>query len=143
MGLVYGYPVEDIVTGLSIQCKGWKPVYYHPSKPAFQGAAPVNLDICIIQFKRWSEGMFQVFLSKYCPFICGRGKIKFGGQMGYCIYLLWPMLSLPTLCYVILPSLSLLNDVPLFPEVRKTLSQSFLRYNLVYEIILQLVILSV
>ncbi|KAL8469677.1 hypothetical protein ACS0TY_032504 [Phlomoides rotata] len=117
MGLVYGCPVEDIVTGLSIQCRGWKPVYYHPSKAAFQGAAPVNLDISLIQFKRWSEGMFQIFLSKHCPFIYGHGKIKFGGQMGYCIYLLWPMLALPTLCYVILPSLSLLCDVPLFPEV--------------------------
>ncbi|KAL8469678.1 hypothetical protein ACS0TY_032505 [Phlomoides rotata] len=99
MGLVYGCLIEDIVTGLSIQCRGWKPVYYHPSKAAFQGAAPINLDISLIQFKKWSEGMFQIFLSKYC------------------IYLLWPILALPTLCYVILPSLFLLYDVPLFPEV--------------------------
>ncbi|XP_057765429.1 cellulose synthase-like protein E6 [Salvia miltiorrhiza] len=117
MGLVYGCPVEDIVTGLSIQCRGWKPVYYNPSKHAFKGVAPTTLDVSLIQFTRWSEGMFQIFLSKYCPFILGRGKISFGGQMGYCIYLLWPMLSLPTLCYAIIPALALLRDVPLFPKV--------------------------
>lgn len=32
MGLVYGCPVEDIVTGLAIQCRGWKPVYYNPKR---------------------------------------------------------------------------------------------------------------
>lgn len=117
MGLVYGCPVEDIVTGLSIQCRGWRPVYYNPSKHAFKGVAPTTLDVSLIQFTRWSEGMFQIFLSKYCPFIYGRGKIAFGGQMGYCIYLLWPMLSLPTLCYTIFPALYLLRGVPLFPKV--------------------------
>ncbi|KAH6778605.1 cellulose synthase like E1 [Perilla frutescens var. frutescens] len=117
MGLVYGFPVEDIVTGLSIQCRGWKPVYYNPTKHAFKGVAPTSLDVSLIQFTRWTEGLFQIFLSKYCPFIHGRGKIQFGGQLGYCIYLLWPMLSLPTLCYAIAPALSLLRGVPLFPKV--------------------------
>ncbi|KAK4484750.1 hypothetical protein RD792_007344 [Penstemon davidsonii] len=117
MGLVYGCAVEDIVTGLTIQCRGWKPVYYDPRKNAFQGVAPITLDIALIQFKRWSEGMFQIFFSKYCPFIYGHGKIKLGAQMGYCIYLLWAPVSLPTLCYVIIPPLSLLHGVPLFPKV--------------------------
>ncbi|KAI3456800.1 hypothetical protein Pfo_013463 [Paulownia fortunei] len=117
MGLVYGCPVEDIVTGLTIQCRGWKPVYYNPSKYGFLGVAPTTLDVSLLQFKRWSEGMFQVFFSKYCPFIYGHGRIKFGAQMGYCIYLLWAPMSLPTLCYVVIPALSLLRDVPLFPEV--------------------------
>ncbi|KAI3466411.1 hypothetical protein Pfo_023074 [Paulownia fortunei] len=117
MGLVYGYPVEDIVTGLTIQCRGWKPVYYNPSKNAFQGVAPTTLDVALIQFKRWSDGMFQIFFSKHCPFIHGHGKIRLGAQMGYCIYLLWAPVSLPTLCYVVIPALYLLHDVPLFPEV--------------------------
>ncbi|KAG8386011.1 hypothetical protein BUALT_Bualt03G0104700 [Buddleja alternifolia] len=117
MGLVYGCPVEDIVTGLTIQCRGWMPIYYNPSKYAFQGVAPTTLDISLIQFKRWSEGMFQIFLSKYCPFIYGHGKIKLGAQMGYCIYLLWAPISLPALCYLIIPPLCLLHNVPLFPQV--------------------------
>ncbi|KAG5568038.1 hypothetical protein H5410_064948 [Solanum commersonii] len=38
-------------------------------------------------------------------------------QMGYCIYLIWAPLSLPTLTYVLVTSLSLLHGIPLFPEV--------------------------
>ncbi|KAF3659628.1 Cellulose synthase-like protein E1 [Capsicum annuum] len=117
MGLMYGYPVEDIITGLTIQCRGWKSLYYNPSKPAFLGVAPTILDVALVQHKRWAEGMFQIFLSKYCPFIYGHGKIKLGAQMGYCIYLLWPPVSVPTLTYVLVPSLSLLHGIPLFPKV--------------------------
>ncbi|XP_073124446.1 cellulose synthase-like protein E6 [Henckelia pumila] len=117
MGLVYGCPVEDIVTGLTIQCRGWKPVYYNPIKSAFLGVAPITLDIALVQFKRWAEGMFQIFFSKYCPFVYGRGRISLGAQMGYCIYLLWAPVSLPTLGYVIIPALCLLHEMPLFPEV--------------------------
>ncbi|XP_009624029.1 cellulose synthase-like protein E6 [Nicotiana tomentosiformis] len=117
MGLIYGCPVEDIITGLTIQCRGWKSVYYNPSKPAFLGVAPTILDVALVQHKRWSEGLFQIFLSKYCPFIYGHGKIKFAAQMGYCIYLLWAPVSVPTLFYVSVPSLCLLHGVSLFPEV--------------------------
>lgn len=116
MGLVYGCPVEDIVSGLTIQCRGWKSFYYNPEREAFLGVAPATLDISLIQFKRWSEGMFQIFFSKYCPFIYGHKKIKLGAQMGYCIYLLWAPLSLPTLYYVIVPPLCLLHGIPLFPK---------------------------
>ncbi|KAG5570395.1 hypothetical protein H5410_060161 [Solanum commersonii] len=90
---------------------------YNPSKPAFLCVSPTSLDVALVQHKRWSEGMFQIFISKYCPFIYGHGKIKLGAQMGYCIYLLWAPLSLPTLTYVLVTSLSLLHGIPLFPEV--------------------------
>ncbi|CAK9148880.1 unnamed protein product [Ilex paraguariensis] len=117
MGLVYGCPVEDIVTGLTIQCRGWKPVFYNPDKAAFLGVAPNTLDIALVQQKRWSEGMFQIFLSKYCPFIYGHGKIKLGGQMGYCVYLLWASVSIPTLYYAMMPSICLLRGIAIVPEV--------------------------
>ncbi|KAM4092146.1 hypothetical protein ACB094_06G015400 [Castanea mollissima] len=118
MGLIYGCPVEDIVTGLTIQCRGWKSLYYNPDKKAFLGVGPTTLDTVLIQHKRWSEGMFQIFFSKYCPFIYGQGKIKFGAQMGYCIYLLWAPISFPTLYYVIVPSLCLLHGISLFSQVK-------------------------
>ncbi|KAM7278155.1 hypothetical protein ACFE04_005289 [Oxalis oulophora] len=117
MGLIYGCPVEDIVTGLAIQCRGWKSIYYNPEKASFLGVAPNTLDLGLVQFKRWSEGLFQVFLSKYCPFIYGNGKISLGAQMGYCIYLLWAPNSLPTIYYTIVPPLCLLHGIPLFPRV--------------------------
>ncbi|XP_062078928.1 cellulose synthase-like protein E6 [Humulus lupulus] len=117
IGLIYGCPVEDIVTGLAIQCRGWKSVYYNPERYAFVGVAPTTLEVALVQHKRWCEGLSQIFLSKYCPFIYGHGKIKLGAQMGYCIYLLWAPISLPTIFYTIVPPLFLLNGVPLFPEV--------------------------
>ncbi|XAR56805.1 Cellulose synthase (UDP-forming) [Bertholletia excelsa] len=118
MGLVYGCPVEDIVTGLTIQCRGWKPVYYYPERrPAFLGFAPISLGPALLQYKRWAEGLFQIFFSKYCPFFYGHGNIKLGAQMGYCVYLLWAPTSFPTLFYVAVPSLCLLRDIALFPEV--------------------------
>ncbi|KAE8645906.1 cellulose synthase-like protein E6 isoform X1 [Cucumis sativus] len=117
MGLVYGCAVEDIVTGLTIQCRGWRSLYYNPKKRAFLGLAPISLDVALVQYKRWCEGMFQIFLSNYCPFIHGHGKIKFGAQMGYCVYLLWAPLSIPMLYYATVPALCLLKGIPLFPEV--------------------------
>ena len=130
MGLVYGCPVEDIVTGLTIQCRGWRPIYHNPSRYAFLGIAATTLDQSLVQNKRWSEGMFQIFLSKYCPFIYGHGKIKLGAQMGYCVYLLWAAISLGTLCYAVAPSLCLLHGIRIFPEVRRCWTFKFLHFSL-------------
>ncbi|KAA3467354.1 Cellulose synthase-like protein E1 [Gossypium australe] len=58
MGLKYGCPVEDVITGLSIQCRGWKSMYYNPEKTAFLGVEPTTLAQILVQHKRWSEGDF-------------------------------------------------------------------------------------
>jgi len=121
MGLVYGIAVEDIATGLVISCRGWKSIYYNPERKAFVGIAPTTLDVNCLQHMRWSEGLFQVFFSKYCPFIYGHGKIHLGVQMGYCNYLLWAPMSLPTLCYAIVLPISLFHGIPLFPKVVSSL----------------------
>uniref|UniRef100_A0ACD5ZF02 Uncharacterized protein n=1 Tax=Avena sativa TaxID=4498 RepID=A0ACD5ZF02_AVESA len=117
IGVKYGCPVEDVITGLAIHCRGWESVYYNPIRPAFLGVAPATLSQTLLQTKRWSEGNFTIFLSKYCPFLSGHGKIKLRHQMGYCIYALWAPNSLATLYYVIIPSLNLIKSSPLFPEV--------------------------
>lgn len=117
MGLKYGCPVEDVITGLSIQCRGWKSIYYNPQREGFLGVAPVTLSQTLIQHKRWSEGDFQIFISKYCPFIYGHGRITLGLQMGYCTYCLWAPNSFPVLSYVIVPPLCLLNGISLFPSI--------------------------
>ncbi|KAH7546946.1 hypothetical protein FEM48_Zijuj01G0255000 [Ziziphus jujuba var. spinosa] len=67
VGLKYGCPVEDVITGLSIQSKGWKSVYYNPPRKAFLGVAPTTLSQTLVQHKRWSEGDLQILLSKYSP----------------------------------------------------------------------------
>ncbi|KAA8527077.1 hypothetical protein F0562_008694 [Nyssa sinensis] len=117
MGLKYGCPVEDVITGLSIQCKGWKSVYFNPERKAFLGVAPTSLDQTLVQHKRWSEGDLQILLSKYSPAWYGLGKINPGHLMGYCTYCLWAPNSLPFLYYSIVPSLYLLNGISLFPQI--------------------------
>eukprot|EP00261_Vitis_vinifera_P031332 XP_019072575.1 PREDICTED: cellulose synthase-like protein E1 [Vitis vinifera] len=95
MGLIYGCAVEDIITGLAIICRGWKPVYFSPHKSTFLGVAPTTLDQSLIQDKRWSEGLFQILLSKYCPSLYGYGKVKLGARLGYCVYLVSSLWFLP------------------------------------------------
>ncbi|KAF6136221.1 hypothetical protein GIB67_001630 [Kingdonia uniflora] len=118
MGLKYGCPVEDIISGLAIQCRGWKSVYYNPDRKAFLGVAPITLNQSLMQHKRWSEGMFQIAFSSYCcPFTYGYGNIRLGLQMGYCVYCLWAPNSFPVIYYVVVPPLCLLNGISLFPKV--------------------------
>ncbi|XP_027170369.1 cellulose synthase-like protein E1 isoform X2 [Coffea eugenioides] len=117
MGLKYGCPVEDVITGLSIQCQGWKSVYPNPERPAFLGVAGTTLDQILVQQKRWSEGDLQILLSKYSPAWYGLGRIHIGLTMGYLIYCLWSPNCVAVLYYSIIPSLHLLKGIPLFPQV--------------------------
>ncbi|XP_020594803.1 cellulose synthase-like protein E1, partial [Phalaenopsis equestris] len=55
--------------------------------------------------------------SKYCPFLYGFGRTKLGLQMGYSIYCLWAINSIPVLIYVIIPAICLHNEIFLFPNV--------------------------
>lgn len=116
MGLKYGCPVEDVITGLSIQCQGWKSVYCNPSRAGFLGIAATTLDQILVQQKRWSEGDLQILLSKYSPVWYGLGNISPPLTMGYCIYCLWCPNCLATLYYSIIPSLYLLKGISLFPK---------------------------
>ncbi|XP_059596226.1 cellulose synthase-like protein E6 isoform X2 [Vitis vinifera] len=117
MGLKYGCSVEDIITGLSIQCRGWKSISFSPERKGFVGVAPTTLLQSLIQHKRWSEGNFQIFLSRYCPLLYGHKRIPLELQFSYCPYLLWAPNCLPTLYYVAVPSLCLLGGISLFPEI--------------------------
>ncbi|KAK6154479.1 hypothetical protein DH2020_008727 [Rehmannia glutinosa] len=117
MGLKYGCPVEDVITGLSIQCRGWKSIYFNPERKGFLGVAGTTLDQTLVQHKRWSEGDLQIFLSKYSPIWYGLGRIKFGLIMGYCAYCLWSINCFATLYYSTIPALYLLRGVSLFPQV--------------------------
>ncbi|WOG91926.1 hypothetical protein DCAR_0311181 [Daucus carota subsp. sativus] len=117
MGLKYGCAVEDVITGLSIQCNGWKSVYYNPERKGFLGLAPTSLHPTLVQHKRWSEGDLQILLSKYNPASYGFRRIHPGLIMGYYVYILWAPSSLPTLYYCIIPSLHLLIGNSLFPQI--------------------------
>ncbi|CAN4102604.1 unnamed protein product [Withania somnifera] len=117
IGLKYGCPVEDVLTGLTIQCKGWKSVYYRPKRKAFLGVTATTLDQILVQHKRWSEGDLMILFSKYSPVWYGLGKLNPGLVLGYLHYCFWSPNCLATLYYSIIPSLYLLRGISLFPQV--------------------------
>ncbi|KAM3222995.1 cellulose synthase-like protein E1 isoform X2 [Capsicum annuum] len=117
IGLKYGCSVENILTGLTTKCKGWKSVYYHPKRKAFLGVAATTLDQLLVQHKRWSEGDLNIFFSKYSPVWYGLGKLNPGLVLGYLHYCFWSPNCFATLYYSIVPSLYLLKGISLFPQV--------------------------
>ncbi|KAJ9183063.1 hypothetical protein P3X46_006977 [Hevea brasiliensis] len=117
IGLKYGCLVEDVITGLLTQCKGWKSVYLNPERKAFLGVAPITLSQTLVQQKRWSEGHLQILLSKYSPAWYAHAKISLGLQLGYICYNIWSVNCLATLYYSIIPSLYLLKGISLYPQV--------------------------
>ncbi|GAB4858550.1 glycosyltransferase 2 [Ancistrocladus abbreviatus] len=117
MGMKYGIAVEDIVTGLGIQCRGWRSVYFNPERPAYVGLAPTTLAQALAQQKRWGEGNIQIMLSRYCPLVYGYNRISLMHRLGYCHYNIRAANSLPTIYYCVVPSLYLIRGIPLFPEV--------------------------
>lgn len=125
IGAIYGSLVEDVITGLWIQFQGWKSVYYNPTRKAFLGIAPTTLLHTLVQQKRWAEGEFQILFSKYSPTWYGHGKIKLGLILGYCHYNYWATTCFPMLYYSIIPSLSLLKGIPLFPKMSSPWSIPF------------------
>ncbi|XP_062088077.1 cellulose synthase-like protein E6 [Humulus lupulus] len=117
MGVLYGCLVEDILTGLVIQYRGWRSVYYSPERKGFLGAAPTTLLQTLVQHKRWAEGCLQIFLSKYCPLTYGYKKIPLRLRLSYLVYLLWSLNCFASLYYVTVPTLCLLKGISLFPQM--------------------------
>ncbi|KAL3740964.1 hypothetical protein ACJRO7_022133 [Eucalyptus globulus] len=126
MGLKYGCPVEDVLTGFAIHCRGWRSIYFNPERKGFLGVAPTTLLQSLVQHKRWTEGDLQIFLSQYCPLLYGHGKIPLKLQLSYCVYLLWAANCLASLYYVTIPSLCLLRGISLFPKVSSQWSYPFI-----------------
>nr|POE87158.1 cellulose synthase-like protein e6 [Quercus suber] len=116
-GLKYDCVVEDVLTGLTMQCRGWRSMYFNPERKGFLGVVPTTLLQSLVQHKRWSEGVFQIFASRNCPFVLGYKKIPLKLQLSYCIYLLWAPTCLATLYYATVPSLCLLRGISLFPQI--------------------------
>ncbi|KAF3451246.1 hypothetical protein FNV43_RR07341 [Rhamnella rubrinervis] len=117
MGLKYGCAVEDVITGLAMQCRGWKSIYFDPpDRTGFLGVGPTTLLQALVQQKRWSDGDFHIFL-RHNPLLYGYNIISLGLQLSYCLYLLWAPHCLASLYYVSVPSLCLLRGISLFPQV--------------------------
>ncbi|KAJ4969067.1 hypothetical protein NE237_015768 [Protea cynaroides] len=109
--------VEDYFSGFIMHCRGWKSVYYEPSKPAFLGSSTISFNESMIQNLRWNSGLFEVCLSSFCPIIYGVSRMSIPQAMAYGYYAFQPLYSFPLLCYATTPQLCLLNGVSLYPKV--------------------------
>lgn len=117
MGFLYHSVVEDYFTGFILHCKGKTSVFCNPSKPAFLGSSTTNLNDLLVQGTRWNSGLFEVTLSKFCPFIYGLSRMPLLQTMCYGYLALQPLYFLPLWCLATLPQLCLLNGIPIYPQV--------------------------
>ncbi|GLJ35518.1 hypothetical protein SUGI_0714190 [Cryptomeria japonica] len=138
VGIMYGCVVEDVLTAFTIHCRGWKSAYCTPQRNAFQGRAPLNLNDTLIQHKRLTAGLFEIFVSKFCPFVYGIGRVSITLRMCYGYYCLWAMSCLHILSYGLVPALSTLCGISVFPQISSPwfllfgfLSLSAYAYNIV------------
>ena len=118
-GFLYASVVEDYFTGFaSLHCKGWNSVYCKPPRPQFLGSGTTNLNDFLVQGTRWSSGLLDVALSKFCPLIFGPPKMSFLESMCYAYLAIFPICEFFSLwCFATIPQLCLLNGIPLYPEV--------------------------
>ncbi|KAG4112550.1 hypothetical protein ERO13_D13G168700v2 [Gossypium hirsutum] len=134
MGVKYGCVVEDILTGICIQSRGWRSVYLTPQREAFLGMVPTTLLDTLVQHKRWAEGDFQIFQSKLCPFVYGCQNMPLKLQFSYCIYLLWAPNCFATLYYVFVPSFCMLKGISLFPKISSSWGMPYLYVIVVHRV---------
>lgn len=111
--------VEDVFTSFMLHCKGWKSVFFDPSRPAFLGTPTTKLQDTLVQGTRWNCGLFELTTSKFSPLIYGlfQNKMSVLQTMGYGYYSLLPLYSVPVWCLATLPQLCLLNGIQIYPKV--------------------------
>ncbi|XP_028762335.1 cellulose synthase-like protein G2 [Neltuma alba] len=117
VGFLYASVVEDVVTGFFMNCSGWRSVFCNPPKPQFTGIATTNLNDLLIQGTRWSSGLIEIALSKFCPLIYGPFNISLLQSLCYAELALFPLYFFPICCFAIIPQLCLLHGIPLYPKV--------------------------
>eukprot|EP01018_Ginkgo_biloba_P019785 Gb_03769 [translate_table: standard] len=117
VGWMYGSTTEDVLTGLKLHTMGWHSIYCAPENPAFLGSAPGNGPDTLVQQKRWATGWLEIFVSKLSPLLGIKRSIIVRQRMMYAYFCLWPVWSVPTLCYAVLPAYSLLSGKSFLPKI--------------------------
>ncbi|XP_058220300.1 cellulose synthase-like protein B4 isoform X2 [Rhododendron vialii] len=118
MGWIYGSTTEDVLTGLTIQGRGWKSTYCTPTPPGFLGCAPSGGPATMTQQKRWATGLLEILVGRRSPLILTlRGKLQFRQCLAYLWNLLWGLRSVPELCYATLPAYCIISGSRFLPKV--------------------------
>ncbi|XAR57381.1 Cellulose synthase (UDP-forming) [Bertholletia excelsa] len=101
-----------------LHSNGWTSVYCNPSNPAFLGSCTTNLNDTLVQGTRWSSGLLEVGLSRFCPLVYGLClRISILESMCYGYVAFFSLYCLPAWCLAVIPQLCLLHDIPLYPQV--------------------------
>ena len=114
---------EDMHTGLRLQRKGWRVIYYN--RTLARGLAPQTYTGFVTQWHRWGHGAMQV-LRQEKP-IFGKG-LTFGQRVCYFASFYFYWMSYQKLLYVLTPIFCLLTGI--FPLVADP--AAFVRYFLPY-----------
>ncbi|XP_028780663.1 cellulose synthase-like protein G2 [Neltuma alba] len=117
VGFLYDSVVEDYLTGFILHCNGWTSVFCEPSRPQFLGTVTTNLNDVLIQGSRWSSGLFENGISKYCPLIRGPFRMSLLQSMCFAELTYFPLYCLPLWCFATIPQLALIDGTPLYPKV--------------------------
>ncbi|KAL0324173.1 UNVERIFIED_CONTAM: Cellulose synthase-like protein G3 [Sesamum calycinum] len=117
MGFRYGSLVEDYYTGYRIQCEGWQSIFCDPSRPAFLGSVPISFNDALNQNKRWYVGLLEMGFCRYSPLTFSMRAMGILMAQSYAYYAFSAIWSLPITVYAFLPSLALLQGIPIFPKV--------------------------
>ena len=116
---------EDMHTGLRLQKKGWKVVYYN--RTVARGLAPQTYRGFAMQWHRWGQGAMQV-LRKENP-IFGRG-LSFGQRVNYFASFYFYWMSFQKLIYIATPIFCLLSGIYPLIATPKTFAIYFIPYFL-------------
>ncbi|KAG9455044.1 hypothetical protein H6P81_007948 [Aristolochia fimbriata] len=118
IGWVYGSATEDVLTGLKIHSMGWRSTYLTPDPPAFLGCAPPGGPASLVQMKRWTTGMLEIFFTRYNPLLATlTKKLQFRQSLCYFSFIIWAPRSVPEMCYSLLPAYCLLSNNPFLPKI--------------------------
>ncbi|WJX73823.1 hypothetical protein P8452_57560 [Trifolium repens] len=117
VGWLYGSTSEDVLTGLIFHTKGWRSELCSPDPIAFMGCSPQDNLGQMAQHKRWSSGLFDIFLSKHCP-IFGTifGKLQLRECLAYIWITNWALRSIPEICYALLPAYCIITNSSFLPN---------------------------
>uniref|UniRef100_A0A7N0RIY2 Cellulose synthase-like protein H1 n=1 Tax=Kalanchoe fedtschenkoi TaxID=63787 RepID=A0A7N0RIY2_KALFE len=118
IGWIYGSATEDVLTGLTIQSRGYKTMYCDPDPPSFLGCAPPSGPLTATQMKRWATGLLEILFSARSPIILFlTTKLHFRQSLGYTWVLVWGLRSVPELCYSLLPPYCILSNSAFLPKI--------------------------
>ncbi|KAL9225204.1 hypothetical protein vseg_001153 [Gypsophila vaccaria] len=117
VGFRYKSVVEDVMTSLALQRKGWRSVYLDPKRPEFLGSSTTNLNDLLTQGSRWSAGLLEIGLSKYNSLIKTPSKMTIPQKMVSSWITMYPLDFLYVLSFAVLPPVCFFYGIPLYPKV--------------------------